>query len=83
MVQAAKEILRADEGTVSYLLGGITVGTAVVGTLGGGKPTPSTCFPFQQGTQNVFSMTEALVHLSCAWQSTLRWMERKSTAVQC
>lgn len=37
LLQAAKEILRADEGTVSYLLGGITVGTAVVGTLGGGE----------------------------------------------
>ena len=36
--QAAKEILRADENVVSYLLGGITVGTAVVGTIGGGLP---------------------------------------------
>lgn len=34
--QAAKEILRADENVISYLLGGITVGTAVIGTLGGG-----------------------------------------------
>jgi hypothetical protein len=35
-LQAAKEILMGDEETISYLLGGITVGTAVVGTLGGG-----------------------------------------------
>ncbi|CAL8460810.1 g341 [Coccomyxa elongata] len=34
--KAAKEILRADENVISYLLGGITVGTAVVGTIGGG-----------------------------------------------
>ena len=34
--QAAKEILRADQNVISYLLGGITVGTAVVGTIGGG-----------------------------------------------
>lgn len=35
-VQAAKEILRADDGTVSSLLGGLVLGTGVVGTLGGG-----------------------------------------------
>jgi hypothetical protein len=36
-VQAAKAILQADTDTISFLLGGITVGTAVVGTLGGGE----------------------------------------------
>ena len=35
-VQAAKEILRADDDTVSFLLGGLTLGTGIVGTLGGG-----------------------------------------------
>ena len=34
--QAAKEILRADDDTVSYLLAGLILGTGVVGTLGGG-----------------------------------------------
>lgn len=43
VVQAAKDILRADEEVVSYLLGGITVGTAVVGTLGGGVPLVLSC----------------------------------------
>ena len=36
VVQAAKEILRADDDTVSSLLGGLTLGTGIVGTLGGG-----------------------------------------------
>ena len=36
-LQAAKEILRADDDTVSYLLAGLILGTGVVGTLGGGK----------------------------------------------
>ena len=35
-VQAAKEILRADDDTVSSLLAGLTLGTGVIGTLGGG-----------------------------------------------
>ena len=40
-LQAAKEILRADDDTVSYLLAGLILGTGVVGTLGGGLlPTP-------------------------------------------
>lgn len=34
--QAAKDILRADDDTVSSLLGGLVLGTGVVGTLGGG-----------------------------------------------
>ncbi|CAK0783469.1 hypothetical protein CVIRNUC_006668 [Coccomyxa viridis] len=34
--KAAKEILRADDDTVSYLLAGLILGTGVVGTLGGG-----------------------------------------------
>ena len=36
LAQAAKAILAADTDTISFLLGGITVATAVVGTLGGG-----------------------------------------------
>ena len=36
-LQAAKEILRADDDTVSYLLAGLILGTGVIGTLGGGK----------------------------------------------
>ena len=39
--QAAKAILNSEDDTISFLLGGITVGTAVVGTLGGGELVPS------------------------------------------
>ena len=45
-VQAAKEILRADDDTVSYMLAGLILGTGVVGTLGGGPlHTPPHCTP--------------------------------------
>ena len=36
MSQAAKDVLRADDDTVSSLLAGLTLGTGVIGTLGGG-----------------------------------------------
>lgn len=68
--QAAKEILRADEDVISYLLGGITVGTAVVGTIGGGvllvadAPTSTSTLP---GSESVFHKCSKPFLLIIGW----------------
>ena len=45
-LQAAKAILKADDDTVSSLLGGLVLGTGVIGTLGGGMHPTATYQPY-------------------------------------
>ena len=57
-LQAAKAILNSQDDTISFLLGGITVGTAVVGTLGGGTAMhPSLCTSSQPGHFRTINVT--------------------------
>ena len=57
-LQAAKDILRADDETVSALLAGLILGTGVIGTLGGGM-----CQKIS--VDLLATVTPACIELSC------------------